>query len=71
MLKSLHDAAAWPDRLRPAFVWAVQSFNLYNLRNSGISPDGYITQLRNASARAPAATHAAAAALLGSHAAGE
>ena len=39
MLKELSDHHVWTLRKPPALVWAVQGFNLFNLRNTGISAD--------------------------------
>ena len=35
MLKALKDAGVWSHRQLPQFLWSVQSFNTYNLRNTG------------------------------------
>ena len=53
MLKALRDASVSPQRQAPTFLWAVQSFNMHNLRNSRISPEQLVTKLRNATGHAP------------------
>ncbi len=71
MLKSLKDASVWTHRHLPKFLWSVQSFNTFNLRNTGISADELLSSLRNsstASTERTAVSTGAVAALLGSSA---
>lgn len=69
MLRELHDAGVLPHRKLPRFLWAVQGFNLVNLRNTGINADDLLGSLRNASStHAAEASSSAAAVVLGSRA---
>lgn len=69
MLKELSDHHVWTLRKPPALVWAVQGFNMFNLRNTGISADGLLSALRNAThASSDGLSGDAAAAVLGSSA---
>ena len=71
MLRELHDAGVLPHRKLPRFLWAVQGFNLVNLRNTGINAGDLLGSLRNASStHAAEASSSAAAVVLGARAGG-
>ena len=65
MLQGLQSGGVWTRRRLPHLLWSVQSFNVYNLRNSRLTPDELLSSLRNSSATKAAA---ATAAVLGSNA---
>ena len=67
MLKSLKDAGVWTHRHLPKFLWSVQSFNVFNLQNTGFSADEMLSSLKNASGPSSASSGAVSA-LLGSQA---
>ena len=59
-----------PTRRRvPPLFWTVQSFNLYNLRNSGMRVEDLMSNLRNSSHKKKSTDHGTRSALLGSAAA--
>ena len=47
MLKGLKDHRVWTHRRPPNLVWSVQGFNLFNLRNTGITANELLASLRN------------------------
>ena len=48
MVQALKDGVG-VQRARPRLIWSVQSFNVFNLRNSGMEPEDLLSALRNAS----------------------
>lgn len=49
MLQALKDGSHEIARRKPHLVWSVQSFNIFQLRNSGMDADDLLASLRNAS----------------------
>jgi len=49
MLQALKESGQEVRRTRPRLIWSVQSFNIYNLHNSGMGADDLLSSLRNAS----------------------
>ena len=68
MLQALKESGREVRRVRPRRLWSVQSFNMHNLRNSGIGADELLDALRetttksrgSGAASAPSVMHPAA-----------
>ena len=63
MLKSLHEADIPFQRRLPRFIWCVQSFNMHNLQNTGISAAQLFSHVKNSSSTTPSDTPAIASLL--------
>ena len=59
MLQALTDSGQAVQKSKPRLVWAIQSFNIFNLHNSGMAAEDLLAALRNAS-RATGQEHALA-----------
>jgi len=49
MLQALTDSGQLVQKAKPRLVWSIQSFNIYNLHNSGMAATDLLAALRNAS----------------------
>eukprot|EP00316_Scyphosphaera_apsteinii_P001166 CAMPEP_0119323606 /NCGR_PEP_ID=MMETSP1333-20130426/61103_1 /TAXON_ID=418940 /ORGANISM="Scyphosphaera apsteinii, Strain RCC1455" /LENGTH=546 /DNA_ID=CAMNT_0007331091 /DNA_START=125 /DNA_END=1765 /DNA_ORIENTATION=- len=69
MLRSLENERVWMRRQRPKLLWAVQGFNVHNLKNSRMTPHQLLDQLlnRTRSGAHDEQANEATAAVLGNH----